>query len=394
MAQTFRFLCRTLIASFLASLFLQGHDVPKAQAQSEPPELKWSGDLRYRFVNLKEEPADTRLYQQLRARLGVTAKIQEDLSAVVRLATASSAISNNQTLGDSKEPGMPRRSFGIDLAYGQWSFLENGRFWLGRSPNPFFAPGKTQLVFDSDLAFEGGSVSWRPSWGDSSGFATLGGFIISENYASPRDEVDTGLVGAEIGYALKTELGQWTLRAARFHYLNIIDRPITSVESGAKIDTASKPFDRYRGNSVYLGDPLAPPADRRHFFQFDFVQTELGLEWTLKTEDLEFMAYADGIANERASHAGTAFEFGASLKHGRAQLLLAHALKRSDSVIGAFSDSDFNGGGTDNRGFKLSFTYELSSHSNVVLTHYQAQRGINSTERDYKAQQLDFSLMF
>ena len=63
-------------------------------------------------------------------------------------------------------------------------------------------------------------------------------------------------------------------------------------------------------------------------------------------------------------------------------------------MIGAFSDSDFNGGGTDNRGFKLSFTYELSSHSNVVLTHYQAQRGINSTERDYKAQQLDFSLMF
>lgn len=385
---------RIILTGVLGTIFAQGISPSRAEAQIKAPPLTWSGDMRYRFVNLREATDETRLYQQLRVRLGLKAEIQDDLTAIVRLATATSAISNNQTLGDSKEPGMPRRSFGVDLAYGDWNFLGDGRLWLGRTPNPFFAPGKTQIVFDSDLAFEGASVSWMPKWDDASAFATLAGFIISENYASPNDVIDTGLIGADLGYSLKTAVGQWTVHAARFHYLNIVDRPVTSVEKDAKVDAYSYPFDRFRGNTVYPNDPLAAPADRKYFYKFDFVQTEVGAEWKLKAFGMEFLAYGDWIANERASHAGDALEIGASIKYGRASLLVASATKKSDSVLGAFSDSDFNGGGTDNRGMKLSASYQLSDYSNVVFTHYQAQRGIDSVERDYKAQQLDFSLMF
>lgn len=350
--------------------------------------------MRFRFVNLRESIDDPRLYQQIRARLGFRAEVQDDLTAVFRLATATSAISNNQTLGDAKEPGMPRRSFGVDLAYGEWKFLESGRVQMGRTINPFFAPGRTQLVFDTDLTFEGVSFAWQPKWSDSSAFFNFGGFVISENYAAPNDVVDTGLIGFNLGYTLKTVTGQWTAHIARYHYLNIQDRPVTSIEKDVKTDSYSYPYDRVRGNTVYPNDPLAAPADRKYYYAYDFVQTELGLEWKMKVDGFDLTAYGDFAANERAGPNGEAFECGASVRYGRLQVLVAKGTKRSDSVVGAFTDSDFNGGGTDNRGTKYNVSYQLSDASAVALTDFEASRGIDSVARDYYARHLDFSLQF
>lgn len=351
--------------------------------------------MRYRFVQLKEASDEPRLYQQLRARLGLKADIQDDLTAVIRLATATSAISNNQTLGDPKDPGMARRSFGLDLAYGDWRFLESGRVHLGRVPNPFFAPGKTQVIFDSDLVFEGAAASWQPKWSSSSAFANLGGFIISENYNAPEDAVDTALIGLDAGYAFKMEdLGSLTFHAARFHYLNIVGRPVTSVEKDAKVDAYSYPFDVVRGNSVYPNDPLAAPADRKYFYKYDFVQTNAGIEWKNKIHEFDLTAYFDWILNERAGNQGDASEVGLITRWGRAQLTLASAIKKSDAVVGAFTDSDMNGGGTDNRGTKISLAYQMSNYSTVTLTDYRGTRGMDSVSRPYVAQHLDFSLQF
>lgn len=368
---------------------------PSSFGQSaDPSKLKWSGDLRYRFVQLREASDEARLYQQLRARLGLRAEIQEDLSAILRLATGTSAISNNQTMGDAKEPGMPRRSFGVDLAYGEWRFENSGRLWFGRSSNPFFTPGKTQLVFDGDLAFEGLSSTWNPRWSDSSAFATVGGFIISENYAAPEDSVDTALIGFEAGYVFRTEFGSWTLRAGRFHWLNIVDQLVTRIEKEAKVDAYSYPVDRVRGNSVYPNDPFAAPADRKYFYKYEFVQTNVGVEWKWKFDAVELTAFYDWVNNERAGANGNAFETGLIARYGRLQILFATAEKKSDAVIGAFTDSDFNGGGTDNKGTKISASYFLSDNSSLVFTDYRAKRGVDSVPREYSAQQLDFSLQF
>ncbi len=357
--------------------------------------LNWAGDMRYRFVQLRESVDEPRIYQQIRVRLGFKAEVQNDLTAVLRLATATSAISNNQTLGDSREPGMPRRSFGLDLAYGEWRFLESGRLSLGRITNPFFSPGRTQMVFDQDLVFEGAAVGWQPTWADSSAFLNAGGFIISENYSAPNDVVDTGLVGIDLGYSFKTsDFGRWTLHAARFHYLNIAERPVVSIEKDARVDAYSYPFDRVRGNTVFPNDPLAAPADRRYFYRYNFVQSNFGIEWKQKFDAVDVTGYGDWISNEQAGALGQAYEVGVIVRHGRAQLLIAQSVKKSDSIVGAFTDSDFNGGGTDNRGYKINLSYQLSDSSSIGFSDYHATRGIDSVSRDYAAQHLDFSLQF
>ncbi len=342
--------------------------------------------MRYRGVQLRESTDDSRLYQQIRARLGLKADVQDDLTAVLRLATATSAISNNQTLGDQTQPGMPRRSFGVDLAYGDWRYADSAKLTMGRVPNPFFQPAKTQLVFDHDLSFEGMSTTYAPKWADSSAFATLGAFVISENYVAPRDQVDTGLIGLNLGYSFEAA-GKWTVHASRFQYLNVGSQPITRFESAAGADSYSKPFDRYRGNSVFA-------KGTTYNFSYEFAQTEAGLEWKCKVQALELTVYLDYILNDFSGQQGEAYEGGVITKFGRFQALLAYASKKSDSVIGAFTDSDFNGGGADNRGTKISLSYALSERTAVVLTDYRATRGIDSTNRDFNAQQLDFTLQF
>lgn len=366
--------------------------LPKARAFVSD-DLKWNGDMRLRSIHLRESTDDSRYYEQLRARLGLRAKVQDDLDAVLQLSTAASAISGNQTLGDSSSPGMARRTFGIDLAYADWKAIDNGRLIVGRTANPFFAPGKTQLVFDVDLAFEGVSFTYNPKWSQSSAFATVSANIISENYSAPRDIADTALVALELGYGFQLG-GQWTLHAARFNYSNVADQLISRFESGAGIDRYSSPFERYRGNSVYATNPSAPVASRTYNMASNFTQTEAGFEWKMKQDPLELTGYVDWIANELAGVSGEAWEAGFNTRYGRFSALIAYAMKKSDSMIGAFTDSDTNGGGTDNRGTKVSLAYQLSDRTNVVLTDYRGTRGMDSTPRDFNAQLLDFSMQF
>lgn len=356
--------------------------------------IEWAGDLRYRFAKAKESIDDERSYQQLRARLGVRADVNENTQAVIRFATGSSAISTNQTLGDAKDPGMPRRTFGLDLGYIDWTFAKGGKIWAGRAANPFWSPAKVQTVFDSDLAFEGLAVKWEPKWSASSAFVNLGGFIISENFDSPYDVVDTGIAAAEIGYSQKTPIGTLTGRVGTYHFLNIQDKQINAVEKDGKVDAYSYPFDRYRGNTVYPNDPLAAPDQRKYYFQNKYVLQAMGLEWKHKIGPVEPALFYEIVKNTEVDDQNTAVEYGFAAKWGRTSLSWAFIEKQTDSVVGTFTDSDTNGGGTDNKGTRLSLAYQLSDNSLVGFNQFRATRGVHSVSRDYTGSQLDFVVSF
>lgn len=359
---------------------------------------EWAGDLRYRLTKTREDIDDARPYHQLRARLGFKGKIQDNVGVQFRLASGTSAISQNQTLGDSKEPGMPRRSFGLDLAYADWNFGAPGRLWIGREPNPFFSPGQSQMLLDADLAFEGFSYKWEKKDERAAFFFNTGAFMISENYGAPppplQDIVDTGLVGAQLGVAGDLGIGTLTWHLGTLQYVNIQDKVVATVDKDAKTDPYSYPFDRFKGNTIYPDDPFAAPDVRKYYFQNQFVIYESGLEFKVPLAFTELGLFYYYSKNPAAPELNTAQEAGASLKWGRVALLVAQNKKESDSVVGAFTDSDFNGGGTDNRGEKIGFSYKLSGHSSFVLTSYRGERGIDSVQRIYEATQADFNLTF
>jgi len=384
---------RGLLILFLASLSISALAQSEKNMISFPmPLLSWSGDLRYRLADTKEDLDEKRTYQQLRARLALKAEIEEDLMVSLRLATGTSAISTNQTLGDPKDPGMSRRSFGLDLAFINWVPSKEHRISAGRIPNPFWSPAKVQLVFDSDLSFEGFAYQIEPRWSHSKAFLNLGAFLIAENYdtAAREDATDTALLGIQGGYSEKTEWGTGTVHLGYFEYVGIQDKNITTIDKDAKVDIYSTPFDRYKGNSVYRPDILVA----NYFYQNSFRLQELGAEWEFSLDSFKLVAFYDSVENTTADNFSRGSEYGLALKFGRTQISWAAVEKQAEAVLGAFTDSDSNGGGTDNRGTRLALAYYLSNYSQVQYTQFVAKRGIDTVERDFRSSQLEFLVTF
>lgn len=355
------------------------------------PKVEWAGDIRYRLARYKEDIDEERKYQQLRVRLGLRADVNDRVQAVIRLASANSAISTNQTMGDSSDPGSARRSFGLDLSYMDWRLADNFYAWLGRTANPFWAPGKVQTLFDSDLAFEGVAAKYDPKTGF---FANFGAFMISENYVAPSDSVDTGQVGGEVGARLKFGNSSLGLHAGSHHFLNVQNSNITRMDKDAKVDPYSYPIDSYRGNRVRVNDPLLPLDQRKYFFISEFALLQVGAEWKQALGPIEYTLFFEGIENNKTVGKDQAVEYGAILKWKWFSMSYAEITKERDSVLSAFTDSDSNGGGTDNTGRRLGVGFQLGKNAAFNTTHFTGQRGVDTVKRDFSYTQADFAVSF
>lgn len=377
--------------------------IPPALAQSAKPEgttvipkkFDWFGDFRYRLAENKEADDQARLYQQIRVRVGLKAEVNEDITAQVRLATGTTAISANQALGDNSAPGMPRRNFGLDQAYVDWNYASSGEVWAGRFGNPFWAPNKIQFLYDADLAFEGVVTKLNFRRDRLSFFANVGGFIINEAYTKPTvtapgtDVVDAGMVGGDAGVILKGDKWTWTSHLGSYNFINIKGKLITALDSSAKVDVKSEPFDRYVGNSVV-------PEGASHTFDKGYTLLQVGSEWKHKVLEskLEYVVFGDFIQNTATSKFNQAMEYGAGLKWRRYSLGAAQIIKQSDSMLGAFTDSDTNGGGTDNRGTRLQFAAEVAKSTTITLSYFRATRGMDAMSRPFRMTFLDLFFVF
>src|SRR5262249_34429154 len=87
---------------------------------------------------------------RIRARLGLTADIIDDLQAGIRMATGNTTnpVSTNQTLGTD----LNKENFLLDLAYLQYKPTSWLTMWAGRFANPWFS---SDLVWSNELAFDG-----------------------------------------------------------------------------------------------------------------------------------------------------------------------------------------------------------------------------------------------
>ena len=65
----------------------------------------------------------------------------------------------------------------------------------------------------------------------------------------------------------------------------------------------------------------------------------------------------------------------------------------ANAVVGAFTDSDFAGGGTDGRGHRLTAKYALSKKVCFGLTYFIDDKGLENS-KDYHRVQADFAVKF
>lgn len=343
--------------------------VPALEAQ-----VTVKGDARYRFEYFMEgkntdtlqgaDTTTTRYRNRIRARVGVEAKISDDLKAYVGLATGGiDPVSTNQTFDDA----FSTKAIGLDLAYFEWkpSFVPGLNLSGGKVKKPWVMVG--DLVWDGDLNPEGMFLSYTPTFGALSPFLSGTYFWVDETSGDNEDVfLYTGQLGTRV--ALDKAVG-FMLGGSYITYTNI---------QGHKWLYDDKGFGNTEGEDMVI-DTLTGDTSyvKNKTFAYGYDVLDIIGEFGVRIGTFPVSLYGNYVMNTAADENNTGMMFGLRLGKasdpGSFEFEANYRMLEKDAVIGAFTDSDFRGGGTDGSGFKFSAKYQFKNFQPALTVFYNTK---------------------
>lgn len=375
---------------------------------------------------------DARNRERIRLRLGLTAKVSDEVGVGVRLATGSATdrVSTNQTLGQN----FNKYQLFVDRAFVRVDPADWLTVQAGRIPNPWFA---TDMVWSENLNFEGvaATTRWMRDEGQLMPFATVGWFPLREE--SPGIRGSRSLVGAQVGASF--ELSSRTkvkMGLAWYRYQNIEGREDLAYEDvagSALVDPVN--YGRYeypvslrqKGNTVFETNPgsdaslppvwglayrfrplvLTASAEFSHFAPFSLlVSAEYVKNTAFSAGDFRSRAGAsfagvDPGGKDTGYHLKAAFGAPEVREQGQWQVAASYRHVGSDAVLDAFTDSDLGLGGTNLEGYTLGLTYGLFRNTSVGVRYLSSKSidttinaGVPDAKYNVNSLQVDFNVRF
>lgn len=331
-----------------------------------------------------------------RVRAGLTAQLGNSFNLDVRLASGNlrSPVSTNQTMGNYGG----RWEVNVDRAAVIWNPINTDQdreidFRFGRFSNPFVSIG--ELVWDSDLTFEGISATYALDlFGNEPGrmerglFVTLGAFPLQEEELSTDDKwLYAGQLGTQISFGSRSRL---RLTGGYFEYDNITG---TRNSFNSNLLDFTAPGFLQKGNTLF---DIRSDSDRStQLFalagEYKLVNAnvwlDLGFGSTYVTVGGEYVKNigwdkdevfrrtgGEIVRDERTEGYEVAVIVGqpavVNLWDWRAAV--SYKYVQRDAVLDAFTDSDFHLGGTDAKGYQLTFDLGLSRGTWLRLRYLTA----------------------
>lgn len=375
---------------------------------------------------------DKRDRERLRLRLGLTAKVADEVGVGVRLATGNTndRVSTNQTLGQ----GFNKYQILVDRAFIRLDPTESLTVYAGRMANPWFA---TDMVWSENLNFEGLAATLRriPDDGTFVPFATVGWFPLRE--ASKPARGSRALTGAQVGLSWQPA-SRMNVKAglAIYSYKNMAgQQDLDYITDGSQVTGVGVSYGQYeypgsmrqKGNTVFETNPAfdrnQPPvwglayefrpmvltlaAELTHFSPYSLL---LSAEYARNSAfDVASFRKRAGPAfanvNPGGKDAGYHFKlaFGAPVvqEAGQWQVMTSYRYVGSDAVLDAFTDSDLGLGGTNLKGFTIGASYGLYRNTSLGARYLSAQTidsPLNTSYPDAKYQvntlQVDLNVRF
>jgi len=334
------------------------------------------GDLRVRAERTASRGTKARVRNRVRARAGFSAKVNDDVSATVRLATAAnaadSAISSDQTLDDAAA----KKAFWLDQAYFDWQAAQDLAIAGGKLPVPYWSAGDSELVWDGDLNLEGAAARWTMDTESLDCSLTAGGYWIDERADTAADPgVDLLLTGAQAVVAYRTRPIDLSLGVAYYTFAGLGGSPFQG--RGAR------------------GNP-ASAANAGHY-RSDFLPlvTALEIGWSdplLPVRLFVERAENTAISGDRAA-AAAGLVIGALKAPGSWSLTYSYQAIEPSALVGAFNDSDF-GAGADARYHKARAWAQAADGVVAALAVYSGKTAATAGPRGYDRAQLDFLFEF
>lgn len=335
------------------------------------------GDFRYRYETIDAEGSSTRQRNRIRARANIRADVRDDLEVGFGLATGGDdPVSTNQTLGG----GGSSKGVVLNLAYADWEAVDGLHLVGGKFKNPLLRVGKQALMWDGDWTPEGFAVSYKRDWFFTNGF---GSFLESDT----RKDNDSFSWGAQFGAT--GQFGDVKVTGGLGYY---------EIKAQGKSTTFGDPADPgdYFGNTAVQADgqPCGTTANATCVFLYDYLLTQVFAEAAFKVGDWPTVVFLDYVNNSDASDNDTGWtlgtRFGQAKDRGQFQFSYYYAEKEADATLGLLTDSDFAGGGTDNKGHFLKLDYGVSKGWTIGAQYFINETDIASgSNSDYNRLMLD-----
>lgn len=324
---------------------------------------------------------------RLRMRLGMKAKVTQGVTVGMRIATGDpdNPVSTNQTLGGYGS----NYDLSLDRAYIKFnSFINDYELTLGRMPNPWLS---TELVWDDDLNFDGIAFSYYFNRSDDmfdderqfDPFVTVGAFPLQEVELSSNDK---WLYGAQAGFTYLSENQNVFKMGLAYYYFD----NITGVrnEPGSTLTDYTAPPFVQKGNTMFdISNPTGVSDVNLFALAAEYEEVNLSVIY-----DMAFLApvhviltgdFVKNIGYDKDSvRANTGqdvdaktdgYDLGFNVgwptvyQKGNWNVGVNYRHLERDAVVDAFTDSDFHLGGTDGKGYKLSFRYGIEENTWLQL---------------------------
>lgn len=332
------------------------------------------GDFRYRFEWVDRDGRD-RTRHRLRARIGVKGKINDEMTYNVRLATGeaidildeSSPTSTNQTL----ENWFSQKNFWLDRAYLSWkpASVCNLEILIGKMGNPFYMPGSSQLIWDSDLNPEGAAFHYGMDLTEADSLFFTGGVMALAEESSGSD------------------IYMWAAQAGLEH----------TFDDGSKLAGGVTYYDymNIEGASNVFGDLYGNTDGGGTTYAYDYDIWNLFGEFSMKIDEMPVTVYGDFVNNAASGVSdGQGWLIGATFNKakdpGTWAIDYSYRDVGKDAVVAAFTQGDFNG--SDVRGHSLGINYALAKNTTVGATYYLLDPADNT--RDDQMIQVDLVVKF
>ena len=357
--------------------------VDKKQFGSLPDSLKWVenvklfGDIRYRHESTDDESATrTRDRNRVRARFGLTGKVNDEVDATIALASGhdESALNTNQDLTGA----FSSKAVWLDLAYFDYHPAKIKGFNVlgGKIKDPYGRVGNSDLMFDTDVRPEGMAATYKTSLNANADLlGVVGGYWLQERST----DVDTSLWAAQVTLTQRIPSAEGcsiTAGAGFFDYGNI--------EKQVALGTSTTNF---RGNRSVGGN-----------YESDFDVVRIFGQAAFPIAGQPCAAFAELLSNTVASSSEeTGYLVGASVgkckKPGSLQFAYNFRDVDADATPAALMESIFGGGGSNVKGHKLSVGCQIAKNWKCGANYMMAER-TRATTTEHDVFQFDLNYKF
>ncbi len=353
--------------------------------------IKVGGDFRYRAETIKLEHREDDSRDRIRARLRVTGEASESWSVGLGLSTGSDdPVSTNTTLTG----GYSRKGIMLDLAYVDFhpKALAGLSLFAGKMNLPFEVAEKTELMWDNDLTPEGLALRYRRGV-CARAEIFLNGALFDIRDTDPDDLGEAWMLGGQAGLDAKLPRGVGlTVGAGYFNYEGAIGR-----------------FGFYRttefyGNTTRFWRGTTEVGGYSYYYRgyardFNIVEALGVVDFGLR-DWADVALYGTYVNNGRADDQNVGWLAGGAASRGRdcgsMKLYANYRRLEADAVIGAFTDSDFIGGGTNGKGWELGLLCGAAKGVDLSVTWFRDVRNVADKrfETQYERLQVDVQARF